>query len=195
MFHRHTPKWKIEINSSCCYCLFLFASHRENCKNNVESVVNQGWISNKLTFQICHITNNNLSLVMFHVSHIRYHVSHVTCCMSCVTFFLLLFLLLLTKWWSCSIKGLFSMGPTQSKLIINLIIEISCANRITNLLKLTFIYHSAGKRPLPGSLYQVTQEYNDKESTSCSFKHTSKWCKGHFSGSKDQERPSDMLLC
>ena len=50
-------------------------------------------------------------------------------------------------------------------------IEISCANRIPTLLKLTFIYHSAGKRPLPGSLYQVTQEYNDKEYTSYSFKH------------------------
>ena len=43
-----------------------------------------------------------------HVSCVTCHVSLITCHMSCVTFFFL------AKWWSLSVEGLFSTGPTPS---------------------------------------------------------------------------------
>ena len=45
-----------------------------------------------------------------HMSCVRCHVSGVTCNMSHVTFFL-------NKWWSYSVEGLLSMGPTPSSFV------------------------------------------------------------------------------
>ena len=54
-----------------------------------------------------------------HVSHVTCHVSHVTCHGS--RFFLLLFW---TKWWSLSVEGLLSTGPTPSSLLYELIYKV-----------------------------------------------------------------------
>ena len=51
----------------------------------------------------------NMSCVTCHVSHVTCHVSHVTCHMSLFFFFLFR-----TKWWSLSVEGLLSTGPTPS---------------------------------------------------------------------------------
>ena len=52
-----------------------------------------------------------MSYVMCHVSRVTCHVSHVTCHMS---HFLSFFLFFRTKWWSLSLEGLLSTGPTPS---------------------------------------------------------------------------------
>ena len=51
-----------------------------------------------------------MSCVTCHVSHVTCHVSHVMCHMS--QFFSFFF----TKWWSLSVEGLLSTGPTPSSL-------------------------------------------------------------------------------
>ena len=54
----------------------------------------------------CHVSH-----VTCHMSHVMCHMSHVRCHISCVTHHIF-FLSFLTKWWSVSVKGLLSMGPT-----------------------------------------------------------------------------------
>ena len=68
-----------------------------------------------VTCHVSHVTCH-MSHVTCHVSHVTCHMSRVTCHMSCVTchmspFFLLLFP---TKWWSLSVEGMLSTGPTPS---------------------------------------------------------------------------------
>ena len=60
-----------------------------------------------------------------HVSHVTCHMSHVTCHVSHVTFFLLLFFC--TIWWSLSVEGLLSTGPTPSSfgLCHSLLMDLS----------------------------------------------------------------------
>ena len=53
-----------------------------------------------------------MSRVTCHVSHVTCHVSHV------IFFFFLFFLFFLTKWWSSSVEGLLSTGPTPSSLVM-----------------------------------------------------------------------------
>ena len=55
---------------------------------------------------MCHV-----SRVTCHVSHVTCHVSHVTCHMSHILF---IFFIFWTMWWSLSVEGLLSTGPTPS---------------------------------------------------------------------------------
>ena len=58
-----------------------------------------------------------MSHVTCHVSHVTCHMSRVTCHVSNVTwhmFCFFLFFFLRTKWWSLSVEGLLSAGPTPS---------------------------------------------------------------------------------
>ena len=56
-----------------------------------------------------------MSHVTFQVSHVMCHMSHVTCQVSHVTFCCSSFLR--TNWWSFSVEGMLSTGPTPSSLI------------------------------------------------------------------------------
>ena len=59
-----------------------------------------------------HVTCN-VSCVTCHVSRVTCHVSRVTCHMSRVTCHIF-FCFFWTKWWSLSVEGLLSTGPTPS---------------------------------------------------------------------------------
>ena len=65
-------------------------------------------------------THPNVSCVACHMSRVMCHMSRVTCHMSRFfsRFFLLFFFFSFfqTKWWSLSVEGLLSTGPTPSSL-------------------------------------------------------------------------------
>ena len=60
-------------------------------------------------------TPPNVSCVTCHVSRVTYHVSRVTCPVSHVTCHVFFW----TKWWSLSVEGLLSTGPTPSTFHTN----------------------------------------------------------------------------
>ena len=60
-----------------------------------------------------------------HMSHVTCHVSHITCHTSRVRCHMSHFLLLLIKWWSLSVEGLLSTGPTPSSSLIHKITKQS----------------------------------------------------------------------
>ena len=89
--------------------------------------------------------------VMFHVSHVMCQMSRVRCHMSCVTcyniyIYFLADLFFFTKWWSLSVEGLLSMGPTPSSsqrwglasrwdcLLASLVTPTNICNLLNNLM-------------------------------------------------------------
>ena len=63
-------------------------------------------------------TPHNMSHVMCHVSHVTCHMSHVICHMSRVTCHVShVLIFFFTKWWSLSVEGLLSTGPTPSSFL------------------------------------------------------------------------------
>ena len=65
-------------------------------------------------------TPHNMSHAMchIHVSHVTCHVSHVMCHISCVTCHVSHVTFFLTKWWSLSVEGLLSTGPTLYRYLV-----------------------------------------------------------------------------
>ena len=49
--------------------------------------------------------------------HVMCHVSCVTCHVSNVTCIIIIFFIFFTNWWSLSVEGLLSTGPTPSSLL------------------------------------------------------------------------------
>ena len=76
----------------------------------------------------CHV-----SRVTCHVSHVTCYMSRVTCHVSHVTFFFFI------KWWSLSVEGLLSTGPTPSSLYL-----------------LTKVYKIIGKKYIKNHFFQST---------------------------------------
>ena len=96
-----------------CHSLIDWVS--QSFPSNLHNIINHkqwelgGWnFESMFTPQhtTCHVSH-----VMCHVSCVMCHLSCITCHVSHVTFFLLLFW---TKWWSLSVDGLFSTGPSPS---------------------------------------------------------------------------------
>ena len=75
-------------------------------------------------------TPPNVSRVICHVSLVTCHVSLVTCHVSRVTCHMSLFFR--TKWWSLSVEGLLSTGPTQSSFYLFIIIVKECYQTTSN---------------------------------------------------------------